>query len=280
MKSTSYKSLAAIVVALLCTFSAHAQDNAGNDNPLDPTQPKSQVLVGPTIGINRNFHSGGFRVIDEPNCPVFEGGTGWGFLAGLSAEFQLGESWSIIPRFTYESRPGEFQQKLQDVPVLLPSLDPNADPTVVNQTVSTTSTITYSLLNLDVLYKQEFWMIGKGVRISAVAGPAFAYVIGGKNRQVQDLESPANARFINPDKARYAEENNGRRLIFFDGDIPGRNAMRMSLKAGLQGEVGLFNNAWIMCPAVYYDLGLTKVTNAESWNLNSLIFQVDFRRAF
>lgn len=275
MKATVYKSLAAIVVAMMGVF---VNANAQNDNPLDPTKPKSQVLVGPVIGINRNFHSGGFRVIDEPNCPVFESGTGWGFLAGLTAEFQLGESWSIIPRVTYDSRPGKFEQSLPDVPVLIPSS--TGDPTTVNQSVSTTSTITYTLLNAEVMYKQEFWQIGKGVRIAAEAGPVVGYVLGGKNRQVQDLEEPQNARFINPDPTRFAEANGGRELIFFDGDIPGRNSIRFSLKAGLQAEVGLFNNAWIMCPGIYYDLGLTKVTNNENWNLNTLMFQLDFRRAF
>jgi hypothetical protein len=274
MKATVYKSLAAIVVAMTCMFaSASAQDN-----PLDPAKPKSQVLVGPVIGINRNFHSGGFRVIPAPDCPVFESGSGWGFLAGLTAEFQLGESWSLIPRITYDSRPGEFHQTLDKVPVLINSDDQSGTVTTTDETVSTTSTITYSLLNAEVMYKQEFWQIGKGVRVAAEAGPVFGYVMGGKNRQVQDLEQPENARFIN--QANYPTDNNGRTIIFFDGDIPGRNSIRFSLKAGLQAEVGLFNNAWIMCPGIYYDYGLTKVTNTENWNLNSILFQVDFRRAF
>lgn len=246
---------------------------AQGSNPLDPTVPRSQVLVGPTVGITRNYHTGGFRTIDDPNCPIFEQGSGWGFLVGMTAEFQPSPNWSIIPRICYDTRPGQFTQNLPDAQVLLPNA---TQP--VNQTVETSSDITYSLLTAEVLYKYEIAKITKGLRLSVQAGPVFGYVLGGKNRQVQDLIEPQNARFVNPD--RLPEENNGRRLILFDGDIPERESIRFSLKAGAAVEVGLFGNAWIMCPGVFYDYGLTQVTKAENWNLNSILFQVDFRRAF
>jgi hypothetical protein len=90
---------------------------------------------------------------------------------------------------------------------------------------------------------------------------------------------PINARFIND--LRLPTENNGRRLIFADNkDIPDRSGFRFSLKGGLQAEIGLFNNQIIMYPGIFYDYGLTHVTSAENWNLNSFLFQVDFRRAF
>lgn len=251
----------------------------GNDNPLDPAPSRRQILVGPTFNINRNYHSGGFRVIDDPQCPVFEDGSGWGFGVGLSAEFlpSVNGSWGIIPRVTFEQRPGVFNQELPNAEVLLPSADPNEEPVIVEQTVSTTSEITYSILNAEVMYKQEVLVLD-ALRIGVVAGPAFAYVLGGTNRQVQDLIEPQNARFTNPSDLE--TEENGRRLIFYDGDIQGRNSIRFSAKGGVQGEFGLFGNQWIMTPGVYYDYGLTEVTSEDSWNLSSIIFQVDLRRAF
>ncbi len=251
----------------------------GKDNPLDPSPSRRQILIGPTFSVNRNYHSGGFRTIDDPSCPLFQDGSGWGFGVGLSAEFlpSINGSWGIIPRITFEQRPGSFHEELPEAQVLLPGQDENEDPIVVEQTVSTSSEIVYTLLNAEVMYKQEVLVLDD-LRIGVLGGPAVNYVIGGTIRQTQDLETPENARFINP--TNQPAENNGRRLVFKDGDIDSRNAIRFSLKAGVQGEFGLFGNQWIMTPGVYYDYGLTEVTNTENWNLSSIIFQVDLRRAF
>jgi hypothetical protein len=245
------------------------------DNPLNPTQPRAKLLIGPRGGINRNYHTGGFRTIEGVNCPKFESGTGWGYFGGLTAEFVAGKSWSIIPALTYESRPGHFRQELPEAAVLLEG----GGGIPVNQSISTTSDITYQLLGAEVMYKQEFVTLGKSFRVSVAGGPVASLVMGGKITQVQDLNEPENARFTNPDGL--PTDYGGRRLIFSDNaDIPGRNSIRFSLKAGLQAEVGLFHNAWIMYPGIYYDFGLSHVTSLENWNLNTVLFQIDFRRAF
>jgi len=265
--------LASCAIALVAAGAANAQGVGEESNPLNPNQPRAQVLVGPFGGVTRNFHSGGFRVIDEPNCPIFEQGGGWGFIAGISAEFQLGKSWSIIPRIGYDARPGKFSQTLPDVLVLIPG---EKEP--VKQTVSTKSDITYSMVTAQVMYKQEFAQIGKKLRFAAAIGPSASYVLSGKIYQTQHLDAPSNARFVNPGKL--PTPDNGQTLIFADGDIPGVSQTRFSLTAGIQAEFGLFGNAWIMTPGVYYDYGLTDVTKNENWQLSSIIMMVDLRRAF
>ena len=50
--------------------------------------------------------------------------------------------------------------------------------------------------------------------------------------------------------------------------------------AGIQAEIPLFNSAWMLTPAVYYDYAITDVTGSENWRLNSIVAMVDFRRAF
>ena len=103
--------------------------------------------------------------------------------------------------------------------------------------------------------------------------------MSGKINQTQDLVKPENARFANPDKKPVT--NNGRTLIFAENEtIGGLNSIRFSIKAGLQAEFGLFNNAWIMTPGAYYDFGLTDVTQNENWRVSSIMFMVDLRRAF
>ncbi len=267
MKTFSTSLLACCGLILLASTGAFAQSN-----PLDPTVQKSKVLVGPVIGGSQNMHSGGFRTIDEPNCPVFTSGSGLGILGGITAEFQFGETWSIIPRITYQTRPGSFTQSLPNALVLLPG---QSEP--VNQSVTTSSEITYNLLTFETMYKQEFAELGP-IRLGVATGPTISYVLGGNNYQVQDLIDPPNARFVNPTGLPTA--NNGRRLIRYDDAIPERASIRASIKAGLQGEFGLFDNAWLMSPGIYYDYGLTDVTTAEDWQLQSVMFQIDFRRAF
>jgi len=282
MKKVFSFSLAVLACAMLFAGpdTAVAQGGDELDNPLNPTQALSAILIGPRLGINRNYHSGGFRIINDPLCPIFESGSGWGYFVGITAEYIPAKAtWSIIPAITYESRPGSFKQSLEDVQVILPA--PNQPDTTVgvSQSVSTTSDITYQMVAAEVMYKQEFASIGKSLRLSVAAGPSVGYILDGKITQVQDLEQPLNARFIN--EAGLPTDNGGRRLIYADNeDIPGRKSLRFSLKGGLQAEVGLFNNALIMYPGVFYDFGLTNVTDNENWGLNSLLFQVDFRRAF
>lgn len=242
-------------------------------NPLNQGIARSQIVVGPTIGVTRNWHTGGFRTVDDPNCPIFEQGAGWGILAGITAEYQTKWQWTVVGRVSYQTRPAAFRQYLPDVEVILPN-----SQIPINQTVQTDADITYNLVTTELAYNYRIARLAKNVFLNVEAGPSFSYVIGGKNRQVQDLIEPQNARFVNPDE--YPEENNGRRLILFDGDIPGRNSTRLSMKGGVQLEVGLFGNEWIMYPGIYFDYGLTRVTNNENWNLNTAMFQVDFRHAF
>lgn len=276
LKAVSLALLGALLALPVSTEIGQAQ--GGRDNPLDPTPSRRQILIGPSFAINRNYHTGGFRTLEGATCPFFDDGTGWGYSVGLSAEFlpSINGHWGIIPRITFEQRPGQFTQELPNAKVLLE--DPvTGDKEVVDQTVSTTSVIDYTLLNMEVLYKYEIVTMGS-FRVAVAGGPAFQYVMAGRNRQVQDLEEPQNARFLNPDN--FVTENNGRTLVFFDDDIPQRNATRFSVKAGVQGEIGLFGDQWILTPGIYYDYGLTEVTSTEDWKLNTIFFQVDFRRAF
>jgi hypothetical protein len=263
--------LAASLLLLVPLGFASAQP--GGSTPITAMSHRAPVLVGPVIGLNRNFHSGGFRTITgDVSCPFFEAGTGWGILGGLTAELLLDEGSALIPRVMYESRPGSFTSHLPDALVQMPG-----QTTPTTQTITASSDVTYGLLSAEVLYKQEITDLGSA-RIAVAAGPAAAYVVRGTNRQVQDLVDPPNARFIEQDG--YELENAGRRLVFYDGDILEKRSVRVSLKAGLQAEVGLFGDTWYMTPGIYYDYGLSDVTLAENWQLNSVIFMVDFRRGF
>lgn len=244
------------------------------NNPLNPRPPRAKMLAGPVTGLNRNYHTGGFRTIEDPLCPHFDAGSGNGYLVGLTAEIlpNAFSRWSIIPRIVLEQRPGSFRQQLPDALVILPGAE---DP--VRQVVNASSDVTYTMLEAQLFYKYEFATVGK-VRFGVAGGPVASLVLSGTNRQVQDLVEPTNARFVN--SSAFPSENGGRRLLLYDGTIPEMLPFRLSMMGGVQGEIPLFGNQWYMTPGLYYDYGLTDVTKAENWQLNSIVFMVDFRHSF
>jgi hypothetical protein len=259
--------------ALFVLAGVDARAQTDESSPISSGKERPPVLIGGVLGVNRNFHSGGFRTVTaDENCPVFESGGGWGFAAGLSAEIAMGERGGIVPRLTYESRPGSFENDLPNAYVIAQNSN---EPML--QSVVASSDVSYSILNAEVLYKQEIANVGP-LRIGVAAGPAFGLVLDAHNRQYEDLVEPASARFTNVHDLTV--ENGGRRLVFFDDELPGKNGMRLSLKAGVQAELGAFGNAWIISPGLYYDFGLSDVTESDNWQLNTLTFMVDFRRAF
>lgn len=268
---------AASIIMAAMPVAAEAQIFIGTkplSNPIEFETAEPKILVGPTIGLNRNYHSGGFRTIDEAICPFFQSGNGVGFSGGITAEYGH-KYWSIIPRITYQSRPGSFEQQMDNVPIFIPD-----EGVTVNQSVTAKSEVDYRLLNAEVMFKHDVVVINNKVFIGLAAGPSVGYVLDGRISQYQDLVEPLNARFVDPQRPGIWLDSDGRRMYYADNkDIPGRKSLHFSLKAGLQAEVGLFANQVMMTPGIYYDFGLNNVTGNENWSLNSVMFQVDFRRA-
>ncbi len=248
--------------------------SAIRSNPLNPPVPRSKALFGPVVGLNRNFHTGGFRSITDPTCPHFEDGKGMGYLVGMTAEIlpSVYSPWSIIPRVIYEQRPGKFNQRLEKAYVLMPGAN---DP--VEQIVEASSDIAYTMFGAEIFYKYEVLNTG-GARIAVAGGPTAAYVLAGANSQALNLVRPENARFTNPED--YPTEREGRTLRLYEGSIPSMRNYRFSLKGGVQAEIPVFGRQWYMTPGLYYDYGLTDITTSENWQLNSFVFMIDFRHAF
>jgi hypothetical protein len=275
MKTSLSRLFAVVGLAVFSAASvAQAQWMIGvESDPLGNNLARKAILLGPTVGLNRNYHSGGFRALDQPLCPVFQGGSGAGYLFGITGEIQH-DFWSVIPRVSYESRPGNFSEDLEDADVFIPD-----EGITVKQSVKTTSEISYKLLNAEVMFKHDILLVGNSFRLALSGGPAMGYVLDGRITQIQQLEQPLNARFVNP--TGLPTDATGRRLIYADNeDIPGRKSLRFSLKAGVHGEIALYDKAVIMYPGIYFDYGLNNVTSNENWNLNTVVFQVDFRHAF
>ena len=120
-----------------------------------------------------------------------------------------------------------------------------------------TASIICDLLGFEVCYKYEVLLLGD-LRLGAFAGPAFQYVLQGEVES--DLEETAPSCFEN-----------------FFSDI---NPTRFSAKAGVQGEIGLFDNEWALIAGLSFDYGMTPLfSRISDWRVHSLSFQIDVRRA-
>jgi hypothetical protein len=224
------------------------------------------------VGLARNYHSGGFRTFNEPQCGIFGEGNGLGPVVGGAAEYLFSETMGIATRVSFEQRPGAFHQELQDAYVI-----GTAGGNPLLQRVSMSSQVMYGLVNVDLLLKQEFGYVGEA-RLGAAAGPSLGLVATGHQKQSLDLILPLEARFVNENNL--PSELGGRRLILYDGTIQSRKSFRASIMAGLQAEIPVFDQQWMVIPSVFYDYAITDVTGTENWRLNSVVAMVDFRHAF
>lgn len=245
---------------------------ATRTNPLEPNVRTGRIIAGPVAGGAQNYHSGGFRPISEPQCEMFGAGGGVGPIVGAGAEYFTSEKTGVGARLSLQQRPGDFRQELQNAYVLSAA---GNDPLL--QRVTMNSHVAYQLLNLDLFIKQEITSVGNA-RLGVVGGPSFALVAGAEQRQTLDLVEPLEARFLN--EQNLPEEAGGRRLILYSGDVEQSQSLRASFMAGVQAEIGLFDNDWMLIPSISYDYAFTDVTTAENWRLNSLVAMIDFRHAF
>jgi hypothetical protein len=266
----------ALVVAAFATagLDLRAQDpDAVVD--LGAALPVGGVYVGVTGALSHNIHSGGFRLfsagngqVDGCGCATFEDGAGDGGQAGLAARLQVAPVLAIDARVTYDSRPGHFVVQLPEAVLV----DASGNE-LLRQTVRASSDVEYKLITVEALATLNAFKIIPGLFVTLSAGPSLGIVQDGKIDQYQDLIEPQNGRFVNPDG--YPTENEGRRMYFLrHTNIPEMNGTRLSAKGGAGIDAHLFD-ALIVRGGVYFDYGLTDLTEAENWRVNSTLYQLD-----
>lgn len=269
--------LALCALFSIATISAVAQDDVDLASPLGPAAARPRIYVGPIGGFNQNYHTGGFASFaNDAQCPVFGTGDATGYYVGLSAEFLLGEikdsRSSIITRLAYDVRPAQFHQGGDEYPSRVQL--PDGGDTILNSTTEHVAEIKFSLINLDILYK---YMIGN-TRLAVTAGPSIGYVLTGEIDQKFNLLQPIDVQFDTTDNhGKYQYTNSDRTIIVKHEDIEDRSTIRLGIKLGLQYEFSV--RKFMIVPAVWYDLGITKVTPSASWRVNALQAGVDIRYA-
>lgn len=241
------------------------------DNPLFPKPRPKRIFVGPMVGYNSNFHSGGFRTLgaaglSDAECGDFTKGSGNGLLFGLAAEywFKPGGPTALQLRVYYEAKPGKFTSESSPLPVV-----DTAKGDIYYFTRTHTVEAVYNLLNVEIQYKYNL----PGTRFGVAIGPKFGFLSGSEYYQVQSV--PAGFGFPNPaDTTQLVNEL----VLVPRGPIPEVAGFRLGIVAHLQYEVLL--GPFLVTPRVLYDLGVTKVSSAASWAVSSLAGTVEIKYGF
>ena len=240
------------------------------DNPLFPRPRARRIFIGPMVGFNDNFHSGGFLtlgglVANQPDCGSFNSGTGNGILGGIAAEywFKEGGPTSLQLRIYYEQKPGNFTSVSVPEPYFVP-----ATGTTEYFDLNRQVTARYNLINLEVQYRYDI----PGLPHFGVAiGPKFSLVSSTYYEQKQTLQ-PApgySGTFTFPDGTPTQE-------IVPGGPIPASanpSGFRLGLVAALQYE--LLEGPFLVTPRIWYDLAVTKVVS--SWAVSTLAGSIEIK---
>ncbi len=267
------------ILALLCSTGAFAQFDVELSNPLEPEAPKPRIFIGPIIGLNQNFHSGGFETTGEQDveCPVFDGGDASGIYIGLSGELRLGDdpatsNSSILIRAMYDTRGASFEEGSEELPA-------RVGTGVESTSVTYVSEITYNVITVDVMYKLLFGESKFGIQV----GPSLNVVSSLSNYQTLEMNDE-NLFFESPGDYTYLDPSAKNVLIMQDNsDFPNAASLRFSLKAGVIYEIPLRHFVFapaLVVPHVMYDLALTSVISGSEWSVSSLQTGVDIRWAF
>lgn len=249
---------AIVLSAVLACSSASAQSR-------DEKSDGSGLYIGVTGALSSNFHSGGFRMAGDSSA-VFEGGNGAGSQIGLTARYQFTKQWAIDGRVVLDARPASF-----DFPTGALMLIPGTNG-VVTMKISNRAEVEYELITSDLLIT-ALKPLSDAVSASFTIGPSVGIVQLAKITKTQTLDSPDSARFMN--NWDYPISADGRTIYFARGeDIASLNDLRISAKAGVGIDVDMLELVTLRA-GIFYDYGLTDVTDSENWNVSSLSCQFD-----
>lgn len=251
-------------------------------DPLNPNYQRPPIYIGPVFGYNRSMHSVELASFDEAICPRFQNGDANGFYVGLSWEQMLGEAAtstsSFIVRVLYNTMPAYLETSENPIPSLVTVVDANGKPIdeiILNSSTIHTQDINYSMITGEVMYKLNPI---PGLPLGITVGPTFDFAMTKTQDQRYKLVLPLEAQFKKNEASGYKYTDNDRTIIIKEGDIPGSEAFRFGLKAGLQFEI-ITSGKWYIVPAVYYNFGVTNLSSKENWRVNALQMGVDIRFA-
>lgn len=271
--------LSFLVVVIIAT--SYSGLKAQDISPLTPVYERPPIFIGPVFGFNRSMHTVELQTFaDDLQCPTFQNGNQNGFFLGLSYEYHIGEAQtstsSIIARVLYNTMPASITEVGDNVPHIVYETDGNGN--VISETTVNTSTehnqeIDYQMITGEVMYKINPI---PGIPLGFTAGPTFDFTLTSTWTQEYRLVEPNNVAFLPEEGVEYKDNN--RTAVIKDGDIDDANGFRVGIKAGVQYEILMPGNFYIV-PAAFYNFGLTDLSTAQDWRVSAFQIGVDVRFA-
>lgn len=266
-------------VLFISTAGLFAQDDT---SPINMTYEREPIYLGFTFGYNRVLHqvTKPTNDLEKELCPTFENGEDNGFWAGITYEHFFGKiessTQSLIFRALYSTYPSYLEIAGQEYPKNVRIYEDGklVDSKIENTAVINKDVVDYSVLSFEIAYKIKPI---SGINLGITVGPAFDYAITSTNRQTFELLTPENAQFKEVSGKEYTYEDNNRTIVIADGDILESQQLRIGLKVGLQYEINI-PGGWYIVPVVYYNFGLTNLSNALDWRVDALQMGIDIRR--
>ncbi len=270
-----------LTIAALLVIQFVEMNAQGDASPIEPEETGTAILIGPCAGINNVSQSADklATFAGDPYCPFFDGGAGKGFYFGMTYEYQIGKNKaqstsSIITRVMYSTFPGSMDSEGDEWPSLIEDQSNPTGWSVIRSSTKHDLDISYSLAVIEFVYKENFI---EGNPVGITVGPTIGIPIQNQVTQEYNLVEPENVQFA--EVAGYEYKNGRRTVVVQDGEIEEATAVRVGIKFGLQYELILGENYFIV-PAIYYNYGVTKVKADEDWRINAFQFGVDLRYAF
>ncbi len=266
------------VLTFFISFNLYAQ--FAGENPLAPEEAGSKILIGPVFGYNSVMHSADklATFAGDAYCPYFDGGTGQGFFAGLTYEMPFGKAEesvsSLIFKVLYSTYPGNMDIPGDEFPSLVPDPESGTDVTVIRTATNHTIDISYSVVALEVMYKQN---LSVDIPLGVVAGPTIEIPIQKDVLQEFHLIADNNIQFSEVPGYNYSADR--RTVILKDGPMDNANGIRLGLKVGIQYEL-IPMEGWLLVPHISYNFSILNVKSDEDYRINLIQVGADLRYAF
>lgn len=137
--------------------------------------------------------------------------------------------------------------------------------------------IDYAVISMDMLYNYRVMRS----RFCLMAGPSVGIVVGSEQRErLSLLDDDASVRFTANEESqkRGVQFENDNRVAMSKGDIPERNALRMSLKSGVAYESSMIRKMLIV-PYALYEYPLRPANSESAWGASAFHLGVQLHLA-
>lgn len=281
--------LAVLIFTIALCASANAENNYIHSNLLSQTSSKDEdnpllinckapmIFFGITGGYNSSLHKishSNFVIIEDYPAPEFENSQMNSYYAGITFEFLFEPtnfSNSILANLVFTSQPAYFKEQSLPYPSKVMK---SGHTIIILSTTKQTLEVTYNLVSLETLYKQNLF----GSSLGIVLGPTFDFAVMKSYKQKFSLDEPSNSQFVKPEdweSKGLRFEDNDRSLILDEGEMNETSTFRLGLKAGIQFE--MFFEGLYLVPSISYNYGITTFNSDMNWRINAIQLGIGIR---